>query len=57
MPEFDKNAAYIWACYLVGALMIGGAALHAWLTARAARQRLEAMSPDDGADSSKERAA
>ncbi|MFN3313904.1 MAG: heme exporter protein CcmD [Hyphomonas sp.] len=43
MPEFDKNAAYIWACYLVGALMIGGAALHAWLSARAARKRLDAM--------------
>jgi hypothetical protein len=43
MPEFDKNAAYIWACYLVGALTIGGAALHAWLSASASRKRLEAM--------------
>jgi heme exporter protein CcmD len=43
MPEFDKNAAYIWACYLVGAIMIGAAVLHAWLNARATRRRLDAL--------------
>lgn len=43
MPEFDKNAAYIWACYALGALMILGAAVQAALAARAARRRLAAL--------------
>lgn len=47
MPEFDKNAAYIWACYLIGALMIAGACLQAWLAARAARRQLQAFSAHD----------
>ena len=47
MPEFDKNAAFIWACYLIGALMIGGACLHAWLVAKAAKRRLETLAAND----------
>lgn len=49
MPEFDKNAAYIWACYLIGALMIAGACVQAWLAARAAKRRLDALADtEDG---------
>ncbi|MEQ9505638.1 MAG: heme exporter protein CcmD [Hyphomonas sp.] len=49
MPEFDKNAAYIWACYSLGALMILGAILQTALAARVARKRLAALSTDDEA--------
>lgn len=45
MPELDKNAAYIWACYGLGALMILGLTLQVILAARAARKRLEALEP------------
>lgn len=45
MPEFDKNALYIWACYGLGALMILGLTLQVVLAARAARKRLEQLSP------------
>lgn len=47
MPEFDKNAAYIWACYLLGALMIGGTCLQAWLAAKAAKRRLDTLAAND----------
>ncbi|MBY9065886.1 heme exporter protein CcmD [Hyphomonas sp. WL0036] len=47
MPEFDKNAAYIWACYLIGALMIGAACLQAWLAAKAAKRRLDRLAAND----------
>lgn len=47
MPEFDKNAAYIWACYGLGALMIIGTALQVILAARAARRKLAALSAND----------
>lgn len=47
MPEFDKNAAYIWACYLVGALMIGAACVQAWLAARATKKHLDALVAND----------
>lgn len=43
MPEFDKNAAYIWACFGIGALLIFAAILQSALAARAARRRLEAL--------------
>lgn len=49
MPEFDKNDAYIWACYGLGALMILGLTLQVILAARAARRRLAAQEPDDTA--------
>lgn len=45
MPEFDKNAAYIWACYGLGALMILGLTLQVVFAARATRKRLEALEP------------
>ncbi|MDP1553875.1 MAG: heme exporter protein CcmD [Hyphomonas sp.] len=45
MPEFDKNAIYIWSCYGLGALLILGAALQVMLAARAARKRLAELSP------------
>jgi heme exporter protein CcmD len=49
MPEFDKNAAYIWACYAVGALLILGLTLQVVLAARSARKRLEKLSSgEDG---------
>lgn len=44
MPEFDKNAAYIWTCYLLGLVMIGSAVLQSLLAARAARRELEGWS-------------
>ncbi len=47
MPEFDKNAAYIWACYAIGALLILGAALQVVLAARSARKRLEKLAPGE----------
>ncbi len=49
MPEFDKNAAYIWTCYLLGALLIGSAVIQSLLAARNARRRLAeltARNPD-----------
>jgi heme exporter protein CcmD len=46
MPEFDKNAAYIWACYGLGALLITALTLQVILAARAARKRLSAMAGD-----------
>lgn len=36
LPEFDKNAAYIWASYGLGFLMIGGLILRTYLGARKA---------------------
>ena len=49
MPEFDKNAAYIWACYAIGALLILGLTLQVLLAARSARKRLETLAPrEDG---------
>lgn len=47
LPEFDKNAAFIWACYGLGALMIGVTIIAVMLKARAARAglvRIEAQS-------------
>lgn len=52
MPEFDKNAAYIWACYLIGVILIAGACAQAWLAARAAKKRLDALVANDNARNS-----
>ncbi|MFN7180099.1 heme exporter protein CcmD [Hyphomonas sp.] len=41
MPEFDKNAVYIWACFGIGALLIAAAVIQSLLAARAARHKLE----------------
>ena len=37
LPDFDKNAAFIWACYAVGAIGILTTILLVTLRARAAR--------------------
>ena len=50
MPEFDKNAAYIWACYAIGALLILGLTLQVLLAARSARKRLEKLSPGEDSE-------
>lgn len=47
VPEFDKNAVYIWACYGLGAFMILGLTLHVLLAARAARKRLSTLAAND----------
>ena len=47
MPEFDKNAAYIWACYALGALLILGTTLQVILAARTARKRLAQLAASD----------
>ena len=50
MPEFDKNAAYIWACFGLGALLILASTVQVMLAARAARKRLEALEAAAGKD-------
>ncbi len=47
MPEFDKNAAYIWACFGLGAVMILGIWLQVMLAAQAARTRLARLDTED----------
>jgi heme exporter protein CcmD len=47
MPEFDKNAAYIWACYGIGALLILALTLQVALAARSARKRLAGLATND----------
>ncbi len=41
--DFDKNAAFIWAAYAIGFVMILGAALHTLIRARAAKAKLERL--------------
>ncbi|KCZ91854.1 heme exporter protein CcmD [Hyphomonas johnsonii] len=48
IPAFDKNAAYIWACYGLGLVLIGGALLGVVLRARAARAELARLTLDEG---------
>tara|TARA_R110002020_G_scaffold83397_1_gene206711 strand:+ start:124629 stop:124793 length:165 start_codon:yes stop_codon:yes gene_type:complete len=43
LPDLGKNAAYIWACYGLGALLIGGAVIGVVLKARAAKAALQRM--------------
>ena len=43
LPEFDKNAAFIWACYSVGVILIGVTLLLVLWRERTARSRLEQM--------------
>lgn len=47
MPEFDKNAAYIWTIVVIG--LIVPLALAAFASARVhlAKKRLERLRPDD----------
>ncbi len=49
-PEFDKNAAFIWACYAIVFSGIAVACLAVWLRARLAKaklKRLEQSAADD----------
>ena len=41
LPTLDKNAAYIWACYAIAALGVGGLIAVTYLQARKARKDLE----------------
>lgn len=50
MPEFDKNAVYIWACFGIGALLIAAAVIQSLLAARAARQKLERLEKSGAAE-------
>ena len=50
MPEFDKNAVYIWACFGIGALLIAAAVIQSLLAARSARQRLERLEKSEAAE-------
>ena len=43
LPQFDKNTAFIWASYGVGAAMILLSALGVWLRARASKRALERL--------------
>ena len=43
LPDLGKNAAYIWACYGLGAFLIGGAVVGTVLKARAAKAALKRM--------------
>jgi heme exporter protein CcmD len=45
--EFDKNAAFIWSAYAIGALLILGAVIHTVLAARAAKEKLERIEKDE----------
>jgi heme exporter protein CcmD len=47
IPDLGKNAAYIWACYGLGALLIGGAILGTVFKARAAKAALARMQASD----------
>ncbi len=40
LPDFDKNAAFIWASYALGVLFIGTAIITVTMKARLARARL-----------------
>ena len=47
LPDLDKNAVYIWACYGLGLVLIGGAVIGVMLKARAAKAALERMNASD----------
>jgi len=40
LPEFDKNTAFIWACYGLGSLILGITLIAALLKAHFAKVRL-----------------
>ena len=50
MPEFDKNAAYIWACFALGAALILITTVQVTLAARKARKQLDALEAAGGKD-------
>ncbi len=48
IPEFDRNAAFIWACYAAGAIPILLAIAHTALRARKARHQLDRLTAETG---------
>lgn len=48
LPDFGKNAAYIWACYGIGLALIGSTAIGVVVKARSAKRRLARLKGDDG---------
>nr|WP_321360127.1 heme exporter protein CcmD [uncultured Hyphomonas sp.] len=40
LPDFDKNAVYIWACYAIGAVSLTLTLVIVLLRARTARARM-----------------
>lgn len=47
MPEFDKNAAFIWAIFALGVALPILLALYAAIRARSAKKRLERLQNED----------
>lgn len=43
MPEFDKNAAYIWAIFAIGLAVPVALTVYACLRTRTAKRRLERL--------------
>ncbi|MEZ5999969.1 heme exporter protein CcmD [Hyphomonas sp.] len=41
LPDFDKNAVFIWACYGIGAISLGLTILIVTLRAKAARAKMQ----------------
>ena len=47
MPEFDKNAEYIWAIVLIGLIVPVLLGIYAAVRARIAKARLERLQSED----------
>ena len=41
LPDFDKNAAFIWACYAIGAISLGLTILIVTLRAKASQTKMQ----------------
>lgn len=41
LPIFDKNASYIWACYIAGVLLLLFLAVFVWGKAQSAKKKLK----------------
>lgn len=41
LPDFDKNAVFIWACYGIGAISLGLTILIVTLRAKASQARMQ----------------
>lgn len=41
VPDFDKNAVFIWACYGIGAISLGLTILIVTLRAKAAQAKMQ----------------
>lgn len=40
LPVFDKNAAFIWACYIVGFTTLFALGIYVWMKSRRAKAAL-----------------